>query len=235
MLETKDSSAGLGLPTDTANWTRGDSSANTPKTSGTKEDEPLWSEAEEEVKHARSKLSKFVPGQQQFPTMSQPELNSEHALKYLGVMSGKTLVSLFDSYTKSIDQPWQQTPYHEQQLVWKETLAGMQQLSHVFHKLKLKGWPNYLSYIKGRHPMYSTPFSAAILGYHLVLKEMSYGTQNVPGLQMSRDSGSPNDSLTSGPSKETTTTPALYTLNTHGPITLVINQCASPSQMYYIR
>jgi hypothetical protein len=32
----------------------------------------------------------------------------------------------------------------------------------------------------------STPFSAAILEYRLVLKEMSYGTQNVPGLRMSQ-------------------------------------------------
>jgi hypothetical protein len=26
-------------------------------------------------------------------------------------------------------------------------------LFFVFHELKLKGWPNYLSHIKGRHPM----------------------------------------------------------------------------------
>ena len=75
----------------------------------------------------------------------------------------------------------------------------------------------------------STPFSAAILEYRLVLKEMSHGTHKCPtGLRMSRDSRSPNDSLTSGPSIEITTTPAPYTPNTHGPITLVINQGASP-------
>jgi hypothetical protein len=79
----------------------------------------------------------------------------------------------------------------------------------------------------------STPFSAAILEYRLVLREMSHGTQNVPRLRMSRESECPNDLLTSGPSKGTT--PATHTLNTHGPITLAINQCASPSQMYYIR
>ena len=38
-------------------------------------------------------------------------------------------------------------------MVWKDTMAGVQQLSHVFHELKLKGWPNYLSHIKGRYPM----------------------------------------------------------------------------------
>jgi hypothetical protein len=67
-------------------------------------------------------------------------------------MSGSTVVSLLDSYTKSIHQPWKQTPYHKQQRVWKDTMAGVQQLCHVFHELKLKGWPEYLSHIKGRHP-----------------------------------------------------------------------------------
>jgi hypothetical protein len=84
---------------DTANRTRGDSSDNTPKTSGAKEDESL-----EEVKQAGSQLSKFFPGQQQFLTVSKPKLNTEHKTRYLGVMSGKTAVSLFNSYTKSIDQ-----------------------------------------------------------------------------------------------------------------------------------
>ena len=91
---------------DTANWTKGDSSANTPNTSGAKEDEPLWSDADDEVELAGCKLSQFVPGQQQFRTVFQPALDPDHVLKYLGEMSRSTAVSLLDSYTNSIHQPW---------------------------------------------------------------------------------------------------------------------------------
>ena len=148
---------------DTAGKTRGDTSDDTPKTSGARDKDIQWSAMDDEVHHAvlemddkvhwaRSALRKFLPGQQQFPTMSRPELTPAHKRKYLGMISGRTAMSLFDSYTKSIAQPWRQTPYHLQKSVWKETLMGMQQLFYSFHELQLPGWPNCNSCIKGRHP-----------------------------------------------------------------------------------
>lgn len=124
---------------DTAKCTKGDSSANTPRTNGAKVEEPVWSDEELAVELAGFKLNKFILGHQKFPTVSPPDLDSEHVLKYLGDISRSTAVSLLDSYSKSIHQPWQRTPYHEQQMVWKDTMARVQQLCHAFHKLKLKG------------------------------------------------------------------------------------------------
>jgi hypothetical protein len=96
---------------DTAKWTKGDSTDNTPKTKGTKDEDFDWRDDDAEEEWAGCKLKEFKSGQQQFPVWSKPPLDSE--LKYLGEMEWTTALSLFDSYTSSINQPWQRTPYHE--------------------------------------------------------------------------------------------------------------------------
>jgi hypothetical protein len=61
-------------------------------------------------------------------------------------------LALFADDTKSINQPWKQTPKHLRKAVWKPAMLAMQKLFHIFHELQLMGWLNYGSHFAGRHP-----------------------------------------------------------------------------------
>ena len=87
------------------------------------------------------------------PEWTLPVLDSEHMAKYVGEQDWKTMMSLFDSYTSSINQPWQCTPKKEKKSVWRDTWAAVQTLHLAFHQLKLGGWPNSLDCIAGWDPM----------------------------------------------------------------------------------
>jgi hypothetical protein len=116
---------------DTAGDTLENASDNTPRMKGTKEDDFSFDAMDDDmfraltgkrVQWVGSVLSTFVPGQQQFPKQPRLELSTEHKSKYLGGISGRTVMLLFEAYTKSIGQPWTQTPHHLQKQVWQETM-----------------------------------------------------------------------------------------------------------------
>ena len=97
-------------------------------------------------------MPEFKEGQQQFPTGAQPQLDTTHMENYAEERDWNERLILFDSYTCSIHQPWHRTPKQLKRSVWRQTWAAIQTLHLVFHQLKLKGWPNYLAHITGRHP-----------------------------------------------------------------------------------
>ena len=124
-----------------------------PRTKGAKEDDFPFDAMDDEICRALefeagnkgqmvgSALSTFVPGQQQFPKQPRLELSTEHKSKYLGGISGRTAMLLFEAHTKSIDQLWTQTPHHLQKQVWQETMQGTQQLFCSFHNCCCQAGP----------------------------------------------------------------------------------------------
>ena len=149
--DTVDSGNTIGNSTvksdDTEMRTQGDSTA-TPKADNTQE----WPEEEWE-EFAGMKLPAFTEGQQQFPDWTVPVLDSEHMEKYVGKQDWHTMLTLMDSYTRSINQPWEDTPEQEKRPVWRDTWEAVQTMNLAFHQLKLEGWPNFRKHIEGRHPM----------------------------------------------------------------------------------
>ena len=149
--DTVDSGNTIGNSTvksdDTEMRTQDDSTA-TPKV----ENNQGWSEEEWE-EFAGMRLPAFTEGQQHFPEWNVPVLDSEHMEKYVGQQEWHTMLSLMDSYTRSIKQHWENTPEQEKRTVWRDTWEAVQTMNLAFHQLKLEGWPNFRKHIEGRHPM----------------------------------------------------------------------------------
>ena len=91
--------------------TKGDSTATLKVDNCQDLSEKEWEE------FAGMQLPPFTEGQQQLPEWILPVLDSEHMAKYVGEQDWNTMLSLFDSYTSSIAQPWENTPVQDKRSV----------------------------------------------------------------------------------------------------------------------